>query len=78
MIGLRAGWAFAPQFYGEITAQALRINIDGYKGHWIDGRAGVTWMFTKNFGAGLAYNRWTTRVDRRGDAEFALQCVPHD
>jgi hypothetical protein len=63
VIGLRAGWAFAPQWYGELTAQALRINIDGYKGHWIDGRAGVTWMFTKNFGAGLAYNRWTTRVD---------------
>jgi len=62
-IGVRAGWAFAPQWYGELSAQALGLNIDGYKGHWYDGRAGVTWMFTKNFGAGLAYNVWYTRVD---------------
>jgi hypothetical protein len=62
-IGIRGGWAFAPQWYGEASIQALRLNIDGYKGHWYDARAGVTWMFMKNFGAGLAYNRWSTRVD---------------
>jgi len=63
VVGVRAGWAFAPDWYGELLGQAFRINIDGYKGHWFDGRAGVTWMFMRNFGAGLAYNRWTTRVD---------------
>jgi hypothetical protein len=62
-IGIRAGWAFHPQIYGEVSGQALRLNIDGYKGHWYDARAGVTWMFMKIFGAGLAYNRWFTRVD---------------
>ncbi len=63
VIGVRAGWAFAPQWYLEGTGQFFRINIDGYSGHWLDGRAGVTWMFTRNFGVGLAYNRWITNVD---------------
>jgi hypothetical protein len=63
VIGVRAGWAFAPQWYLEGQGQFLRISIDGYNGHWIDARAGVTWMFHRNFGVGLGYNRWITRVD---------------
>lgn len=63
VIGVRAGWAFAPQWYLEGLGQFLKINVDGYKGHWFDARAGVTWMFHRNFGVGLGYNRWTTRVD---------------
>ena len=63
VIGVRAGWAFAPQWYLEGTGQFFRLNIDGYSGHWLDGRAGVTWMFARNFGAGLAYNRWITNVN---------------
>ena len=63
VIGVRAGWMFAPQWYLEGIGQFFRINIDGYSGHWVDGRVGVTWMFTRNFGAGLGYNRWVTNVD---------------
>jgi len=63
VIGVRAGWAFAPQWYLEGSGQFFRLNIDGYSGHWLDGRAGVTWMFARNFGAGLAYNRWITNVN---------------
>ena len=63
VVGVRAGWAFAPQWYLEGLGQFLKIKIDGYDGHWFDARAGVTWMFHRNFGVGLGYNRWTTRVD---------------
>jgi len=63
VIGVRAGWAFAPQWYLEGQGQFLKISVDGYNGHWFDGRAGVTWMFHRNFGVGLGYNRWITRVD---------------
>ena len=63
VIGARAGWAFAPDWYLEGLAQFFRVSINGYNGHWIDGRAGVTWMFARNFGVGLGYNRFITRVD---------------
>ena len=63
VIGVRAGWAFAPQWYLEGVGQFFKVSIDGYNGHWIDGRAGVTWMFHRNFGVGLGYNRWWTNVN---------------
>jgi hypothetical protein len=63
VIGVRAGWAFAPDWYLEGLGQFFKVSIDGYNGHWVDGRVGVTWMFTRNFGAGLGYNRFITRVD---------------
>jgi hypothetical protein len=75
VIGVRAGWAFAPQWYLEGIGQLFKIDIDGYNGNWFDARVGVTWMFHRNFGVGLGYNRWTTRVDVNrsnfnGDAKF--------
>jgi len=75
VIGVRAGWAFAPQWYLEGVGQFFKISIDGYNGHWIDGRAGVTYMFARNFGVGVGYNRWytTVNVDRsnfNGSARF--------
>jgi hypothetical protein len=63
VVGIRGGWAFAPDWYGEALGQLFKVNIDGYNGNWFDARLGVTWMFTRNFGAGLGYNRFTTRVD---------------
>jgi hypothetical protein len=63
VIGIRGGWAFAPDWYAEGLGQLFKVNIDGYNGNWFDARAGVTWMFMRNFGVGLGYNRFTTRVD---------------
>ncbi|HEX4234705.1 MAG TPA: hypothetical protein VH041_10385 [Caldimonas sp.] len=63
VIGFRAGYAFAPDWYLDGLVQAFKIKINEYDGRWIDGRAGVTWMFTRNFGVGLAYNRFTTKVN---------------
>lgn len=66
VLGLRAGWAVAPQWYLEAQGQWFKANVDGYDGKVTDIRANATWMFSQNFGLGLGYNRFSTRlsVDR--------------
>jgi hypothetical protein len=63
VIGVRAGWAFAPKWYLEGQGQIFKANISGYDGRVTDVRAGVTYMFTPNFGAGLGYNTFVVNVD---------------
>jgi hypothetical protein len=63
VIGLRAGWAVAPQWYLEGQGQFFRANIGDYDGRVTDLRASATWMFSPGFGVGLGYNRFTTKVD---------------
>ena len=63
MIGLRGGWVLSPDWYLDAQAQFFEIDIDGYDGRWTDARIGATWMFSRNFGVGLGYNLFTTRVD---------------
>lgn len=63
VIGLRAAWAFAPQWVLEGQGQLFKATINGYDGSVNDLRAGVTWMFNKNFGAGVGYNRFWVKVD---------------
>jgi hypothetical protein len=62
VIGIRAAWAFAPQWVLEGQGQIFKADIDGYDGG-SPMRAGVTWMFSRNFGAGVGYNRFTTTVE---------------
>lgn len=63
VIGVRGGWVVAPNWYVDAQAQFFKISVDGYDGYWGDLRAGATWMFSRNFGVGLGYNRFMTRVD---------------
>ena len=63
VIGLRAGWVIAPQWYLDAQAQFFKVNVDGYDGRWTDLRLGATWMFSQHFGLGLGYNRFSTDVD---------------
>jgi hypothetical protein len=63
VIGLRAAWAFAPQWVLEGQGQIFKADISGYNGRVTDGRVGVTWMFAQNFGAGLGYNKFVTTVE---------------
>jgi hypothetical protein len=63
VIGARAAWAFAPQWVLEGQGQIFQADIDGYDGRITDLRGGVTWMFNRNFGAGVAYNRFATTVE---------------
>jgi len=63
VIGVRAAWAFAPQWVLEGQGQVFKADISGYNGRVTDGRIGVTWMFAQNFGAGLGYNKFVTTVE---------------
>jgi hypothetical protein len=63
VLGVRVGWAFAPQWVLEGQGQVFKADISGYDGRVTDFRAGVTWMFNKNFGAGLGYNKFVTSVE---------------
>ena len=63
VIGARAAWAFAPQWVLEGQGQVFKADINGYDGRITDLRGGVTWMFSRNFGVGAGYNRFTTTVE---------------
>jgi hypothetical protein len=62
VIGVRAGWAVAPQIYLDAQAQYFKAKVDNVNGSILDLRAGATWMFSQNFGVGVGYNRFTTSV----------------
>jgi hypothetical protein len=63
MIGLRAGWVVAPNWYIDAQGQFFKVKFDEYDGSWSDIRVGATWMFHRNFGLGLGYNRFYTNLD---------------
>jgi hypothetical protein len=68
VIGLRAGWVVAPQVYIDAQAQLFRAEVNGVDGSVSDVRVGATWMFNRNYGLGLGYNRFYTRVDVSKDS----------
>jgi len=63
MVGLRGGWVVAPQWYIDVEAQFFQVRVNGYDGRWSDIRVGATWMFSKGFGLGLGYNRFSSDLD---------------
>jgi len=63
VVGIRAGWAVAPQIYLEGQGQFFKANIGDYDGRVTDLRASATWMFSPGFGVGLGYNKFITKVD---------------
>jgi len=63
VIGLRGAWVVSPQWLLEASGQLFKLDYDGVDGNWSDLRASATWMFNRNFGLGLGYNRFTMRVD---------------
>jgi hypothetical protein len=67
VIGLRAGWVVAPNWYLEASGQFFSVKIDEYDGRWSDLRLSGTWMFHRNFGVGLGYNWFGTRLDVEGN-----------
>jgi hypothetical protein len=66
VIGLRGGWVIAPNWYVDGLVQYFRASLGGYDGYWSDIRIGATWMYNRNVGIGLGYNRFATnlKVDR--------------
>ncbi len=63
VIGLRGGWILHPDWYLDLQGQVFKVKVGDYDGRWSDLRAGVTWMFHRNFGVGLGYNRFATSLD---------------
>jgi hypothetical protein len=70
VIGIRAGWVVAPQWYIDVQGQIFKFKIDEFDGHWSDVRIGATWMFHRNLGVGLGYNRFSARLDVSKKPEF--------
>jgi hypothetical protein len=63
VLGIRAGWAVAPDWYVDVQAQYFSLKINNIDGRVTDFRTSGTWMFSRNFGVGLGYNRFVTTVD---------------
>jgi hypothetical protein len=63
VIGVRAGWVVAPEWYVDAQAQFFKADVSGINGNISDVRLGGTWMFSRHMGVGLGYNRFYTRVD---------------
>jgi hypothetical protein len=63
VIGVRGGWAVAPDWLLDAGLQVFKVNVNGYNGNWSNFKAGATWMFSRHMGVGLGYNRFATNVD---------------
>ena len=63
VIGMRAGWAVAPQWFLEGQGQFFKAKIGDVDGRITDLRASATWMFSQNLGIGMGYNRFITTAD---------------
>jgi hypothetical protein len=63
VIGLRGGWVVSPSWYLDAQVQFFQLDYQGYDGTLADWRLGATWMYSKNFGVGAGWNRFTTKVD---------------
>jgi hypothetical protein len=63
VVGLRGGWVLNRDWYLDAQGQVFKTKSGAFDGHWSDLRVGLTWMFHRNFGLGLGYNRFTTKLD---------------
>ena len=63
VIGLRGGWAFAPNWYLDAAAQVFKVKIQAYDGSWWDLRAGVTWMYNRHVGINVGYEKFIVHFD---------------
>jgi hypothetical protein len=63
VIGARVFWGMGSNFYLDALVQFFAIEFENYDGSLEDYKVGVTWFPTKNFGVGVAYNAFVTRLD---------------
>jgi hypothetical protein len=74
VIGLRGGWVLHPDWYLDAQGQFFKVKVGDYDGVWSDLRVGVTWMFARNFGLGLGYDRFMTNLDiKKNDFDGRLK-----
>lgn len=63
VIGLRGAWVVTPSILLEAQGQFFKLKVNEVDGYWSDLRASATWMFNKNFGLGLGYDRYVNKID---------------
>jgi hypothetical protein len=63
VIGFRVLWDMGHNFYLDGLAQVFYISFDNFDGSISDVKLTGTWMPWRNFGIGLGYNHFRTRVD---------------
>jgi hypothetical protein len=63
VVGLRGAWVVTPSILVEAQGQFFKVKVNEVDGYWSDVRVSATWMFNKNFGLGLGYDRYFNRVD---------------
>ena len=63
VIGLRGAWVVTPSVLVEAQGQFFKLKVNEVDGYWSDVRVSATWMFNKNFGLGLGYDRYFNKVD---------------
>jgi hypothetical protein len=63
VLGLHATWAVTPKILIEPSVQVLKVNFDGFSGHWTDLRLAANWMFSRHFGLGAGYDYFHVNVD---------------
>jgi hypothetical protein len=63
VVGVRAMWRFAGDWYLDAQGQWFAVELDGIDGSISDLRLGLTWMFSEHVGAGVGWNRFTVDVD---------------
>jgi hypothetical protein len=62
LIGLRAGWAFAPHWVLGGSVQALDFNYDQFHGYWSDLQINLKYMFNRHIGVGLGYDDFSSHL----------------
>jgi hypothetical protein len=74
VLGFRALWNIGNNFYLDGLAQFFYIKFNDFDGRLSDYKLGVTWFPTRNFGVGVAYNEFVTRVEiDKGDFNGKLR-----
>jgi hypothetical protein len=63
VIGFRALWDVGHHIYLDGLVQFFYISFDNFDGSISDVKLTATWMPWRNFGVGLGYNNFRTRVD---------------
>lgn len=67
VIGVRALWALSDHFYFDAQAQFFALEIDNYDGSLHDYKISFVWQPLQNFGIGVGYNDFVTRLDVADD-----------
>jgi hypothetical protein len=62
VLGLRAGWAFAPHFILDGQVQVFDFSYNAFHGHWTDFNVGLKYLFNSHFGIGIGYDDFSTNL----------------